>query len=139
MRQESFERNLNDWEWLCSASLGKGLLGPRGGNYGGNGGNFDGNGGRGGFIARRGGDLLGSERMHEGRWAELRKQAQWDPNLWLRFAWEILRDVIGESGGETFGVDGGAIWYSVGRDSVWYGGDAGRGLAKQQGQTLILA
>ncbi|GJX07904.1 hypothetical protein Tco_0195836 [Tanacetum coccineum] len=52
---------------------------------------------------------------------------------------EIPGVVIKESDGETFGVNGGSVWHSVGGDSVWYGGDFRRGLLKQQGRTLIQA
>ncbi|GKC52240.1 hypothetical protein Tco_1074985 [Tanacetum coccineum] len=52
---------------------------------------------------------------------------------------EIPGVTIEESDGETFRVNEGTVWYSVGGDSVWYGGDFGRGLLKQQGRTLILA
>ncbi|GKF62077.1 hypothetical protein Tco_0182131 [Tanacetum coccineum] len=47
---------------------------------------------------------------------------------------EIPGVAIEESDGETFRVNEGTVWYSVGGDSVWYGGDFGRGLLKQQGR-----
>ncbi|GJS54547.1 hypothetical protein Tco_0627909 [Tanacetum coccineum] len=38
---------------------------------------------------------------------------------------EIPRDVMGERGGDMMGLSGGPVWYSVGGDRFWYGGEMG--------------
>ncbi|GKB54797.1 hypothetical protein Tco_0905550 [Tanacetum coccineum] len=94
-------------------SIGKRLLGPNGGsggNFEGGGGNVkggggndrscSGNNGRGGSMAGRVG-AGGGEVKGGGVYFGVSKSLLGDN----------LRVVIGESGGDTFGVDGGTVWF----------------------------
>ncbi|GJS13422.1 hypothetical protein Tco_0407894 [Tanacetum coccineum] len=114
--------------------MGKGLLGPRGGSCGGKDGSYGGNGGRGGSMAERDresknacGEVGGVENMSStGSKFMVRceeclegcvgadggevKGGRDDFRVIKSLLGEIPGVVIGESGGETFGVDGGAIW-----------------------------
>ncbi|GJT31100.1 hypothetical protein Tco_0911375 [Tanacetum coccineum] len=112
-------------------SIGKGLLGPRGGSSGGKGGSYGGNGGRGGVKSLResknacgevGGvekmSLTGSKFMVRGEeclegcvgagGGELNGGGD-EFRVSKSLLGENPRVAIGESGGETFGVYGGAV------------------------------
>nr|GFA27283.1 hypothetical protein [Tanacetum cinerariifolium]GFA32458.1 hypothetical protein [Tanacetum cinerariifolium] len=74
----------------------KGLLGPRGGSCGGKVRGCSGNGERGGSMAERGGGEV--------------KGGGVDFGVSKSLLGEIPRVMIGESGEETFGFNGGAVW-----------------------------
>nr|GEZ51458.1 hypothetical protein [Tanacetum cinerariifolium] len=122
------------WLW----SKGKGLLGPIGGSCGGKGGSCGSSGGRRGSMAERGGGwfakrlmdskeglggrgfvVLGGKSSREsknayGEEGGVEKMSSTESKFMVKrdecFEGEIPRVMIGESGGETFGVDGGAVW-----------------------------
>ncbi|GJZ98510.1 hypothetical protein Tco_0670963 [Tanacetum coccineum] len=97
--------------------IGKGLLGPNGGSGGkfeggggkvegggGNVGSCGGNGRRGGSMAGRGGVGAGGGEVKGGRVDFVVSKSLLGDNPGV---------VIGESGGDTFGVDGGAVWHTT--------------------------
>ncbi|GKB94777.1 hypothetical protein Tco_0980914 [Tanacetum coccineum] len=114
-----------------SLTKGKGLLGPRGGRC-------RGNGGRGGSMAGRGGRSSRESKNVCGEVGEVEKMSSTGSTFMVRgeeclegcvgagrgkvnrggddfrvsksLLGEILKVVIGESGGEVFGDDGGAVW-----------------------------
>ncbi|GJU18484.1 hypothetical protein Tco_1146450 [Tanacetum coccineum] len=81
-------------------------------------------GGRGGSIAGKGGvfeeieELDAMERVRSLRVEEL-------IGVVNSLLGEIPRDVMGERGGDMMGLSGGPVWYSVGGDRFWYGGEMG--------------
>nr|GEX13604.1 hypothetical protein [Tanacetum cinerariifolium] len=81
------------------------IKGLRGVSYGGKGGSCGGNGGRGGSMDVRGG---GGGEVKEGGD---------DFRVVKSLLGDMPGDVIRVSGGETFGVEGGFVWHSVGGDS----------------------
>nr|GEW75809.1 hypothetical protein [Tanacetum cinerariifolium] len=122
---------------------GKGLFGPNGGrggkeevgfdDFGGGGeeiGNCSGNGGRGSSIFERGEvgevenkSLMGSMLMAKGEecldgWvgAGGGEVKGGGVDFGVILLGEIPRESTGESGGEEFEVEGGAVWWSVGGD-----------------------
>ncbi|GKC65848.1 hypothetical protein Tco_1098446, partial [Tanacetum coccineum] len=118
--------------------IGKGLLGPIGGSYGGKGGSCAGNGGRGGSIAGRGGRSSRESKNTCGEVGGVEMMSSMGSKFMVRgkeclegcigasggevigggddfgvsksLLGEIPGVVIGKSGGETFGDDGGAVW-----------------------------
>ncbi|GJR92581.1 hypothetical protein Tco_0264755 [Tanacetum coccineum] len=125
------------WLDLTKVSIGKGLLGPRGGSCGGKGGSCDGNGGRGGSMAGRGGKSLRESKNVCGEVGGVEKISSTGSKFMVRgeeclegcvgagggevnrggdyfrvsksLLGEIPGVAIGKISGETFGVDGGAI------------------------------
>ncbi|GJZ20583.1 hypothetical protein Tco_0557173 [Tanacetum coccineum] len=118
--------------------IGKGLLGPIGGSCGGKDGSYGGNGGRGGSMAGRGGRSSRESKNAYGEVRGVEKMSSTGSKFMVRgeeclescvgagrvevnrggddfgvsksLLGEILGVVIGESGGETFRDDGGAVW-----------------------------
>ncbi|GJW85117.1 hypothetical protein Tco_0158262 [Tanacetum coccineum] len=104
--------------WQCSQNIslvkiGKDLFDPKGGRCGGNG-------GRGGSMAGRGGGWLakrlivsnegcggGGLAVHDGRSLSESKKGE---VMWQKRLGEIPGEVIRESGGDTIGLDGRAVW-----------------------------
>ncbi|GKC26574.1 hypothetical protein Tco_1033868 [Tanacetum coccineum] len=127
----------HEWNWLrqsrepaAAKSIKKGLFGPIGGSCSGKGGSYGGNGGRRGSMAGKGGGWFSkrlidsNEGRGEGGLVVLRgRSSRESKNVCgevngggddFRVSKSLLSEipdvVIGESGRETFGNDGGAVW-----------------------------